>query len=430
MSEEKQERTLADKLRIAATVIEILILILGTSMSIHYTGRALKYDKGYSWYYAFAALGIVFIVILFIWLTSKFAWALGLAFVIVYFFVAGFAAMLCEAHACTVEDELAAQKKAQEAMESSAATDPSKATDPTEATDPTATSETKAPSGPITKEDLYGQYVCEEPGFPDLFTITLRQDGTFDYYEGSSSSYFGGGAWELSENRVTLHDVDYGEEWDFFFTVEDGCLVFDKGASHHFIYTNPPDKVRFLRMDQVDETWLANLEEQGWEADRKRIEGLKEEVAKMEDERKKYLNQAHEFSFQGTDFTGLVWFDASDHQVNVSIPIKIWVEDADGKMLWYTSIGHLPETQNAFYLYTSENGTNYLIEYDVNYSYHFDMFTLNSVGDIMDETACDFPATATMEQRREFNETAKKYVMNAKPLIGTSGGGVAVDMTN
>lgn len=409
MSEEKQERSLPDKLRIAATVIEILILILGTSMSIHYTGRALKYDKGYSWYYAFAALGIVFIVILFIWLTKKFAWALGLAFIIVYFFVAGFAAMLCEAHACTVEDELAAQKKAHEA------------------TDPTATSETKAPSGPITKEDLYGQYVCEEPGFPDLFTITLRQDGTFDYYEGSASSYFGGGAWEFSENRVTLHDVDYGEEWDFFFTVEDGCLVFDKEASHHFIYTNPPDKVRFLRMDQVDETWLANLEEQGWEADRKRIEGLKEEVAKMEDERKKYLNQAHEFSFQGTDFTGLVWFDASDHQVDVSIPIKIWVEDANGKMLWYTSIGHILETQNTFYLYTSEDGTNYLIEYDANSKHHFDMFTLNSTGEIMDETTYDVPATI---DRNGFNEKTKEYVTNAQLLIGTSGGGVAIDMTN
>lgn len=427
MSEEKQERTLADKLRIAATVIEILILILGTSMSIHYTGRALKYDKGYSWYYAFAALGIVFIVILFIWLTKKFAWALGLAFIIVYFFVAGFAAMLCEAHACIVEDELAAQKKAQEAMASSAATDPSQATDPTEATDPTASSETKAPSGPITKEDLYGQYVCEEPGFPDLFTITLRQDGTFDYYEGSSSSYFGGGAWELSENRVTLHDVDYGEEWDFFFTVEDGCLVFDKEASHTFIYTNPTDKVKFVPMDQADLSWLESLEDQGLQEALERMQRLKEEMAKTEDERKKYLSQVHVFPFQGTDFTGIVCFDASNHQVDVSNAIRLWVKDTNGQTLWYDSIGHIPETQNTFYLYTSEDGTNYLIEYDANSKHHFDMFTLNSAGEIMDETTYDVPATI---DRNGFNEKTKEYVTNAQLLIGTSGGGVAVDMTN
>lgn len=127
------------------------------------------------------------------------------------------------------------------------------------------------PSASISLKELYGQYICEEPGFPDMFTISLNEDGSFSYYEGAASSYIGAGAWELSENRVTLRDTGYGEEWDFFFTVQDGCLVFDKKASHRFIHTDPVDGIRFLRRDSVDDAWIEDLEMRGWKKDLERV---------------------------------------------------------------------------------------------------------------------------------------------------------------
>ena len=142
-------------------------------------------------------------------------------------------------------------------------------------TSPTTKTEKDAnrtePSGSVTREDLYGQYICEEPGFPDMFTISLNEDGSFSYYEGAASSYIGAGDWELSENRVTLRDTGYGEEWDFFFTVQDGCLVFDKKASHRFIHTDPVDGIRFLRRDSVDDAWIEDLEMRGWKKDLERV---------------------------------------------------------------------------------------------------------------------------------------------------------------
>ena len=110
------------------------------------------------------------------------------------------------------------------------------------------------PSVSVSLEDLYGLYICEEPGFPDMFTICLNDDGSFSYYEGTFSSHIGGGTWEFSENRVTVKDVVLGEERDYYFTVEDGCLVFDKKASHGFIYTDLADGVRFLRLRTQERT--------------------------------------------------------------------------------------------------------------------------------------------------------------------------------
>ena len=106
----------------------------------------------------------------------------------------------------------------------------------------------------VSREDLYGLYICEEPGFPDMFTISLNEDGSFSYYEGTFSSHIGGGTWEFSKNRVTVKDIVLGEERDYYFTVEDGCLVFDKKASHGFIYTDLADGVRFLRLRTQERT--------------------------------------------------------------------------------------------------------------------------------------------------------------------------------
>ena len=287
-------------------------------------------------------------------------------------------------------------------------------------------SETKIVAETITKEALYGQYVCEEPGFYDMFTVDLYDDGRFSYYEGSASSYMGGGSWELVENQVILRDVDYGEEWDFYFKVEDECLVFDKNASHGFIYTDPTDGVRFLPMERVDEAWLADLEERGRGKELETIEQRRKEMAETEDERKKMLSQVNQFPFHGTDFEGLLCFDASYMQVDVSMPIWIWVEDAEGNKVWQSTIAFAKEAANDFYVYTMED-VDYLIEYNANSKKHFDMFTLDALGNMVGETVYDVPQTTDLEV---FNTEVKKYVTNAKLIIGTTGGAISIDLSS
>ena len=110
------------------------------------------------------------------------------------------------------------------------------------------------------REDMYGQYICEEPGFGGMFTVDIRKDG-FSYHEGGSSSYLGGGSWSLSENRLTLKDRGYGEKWNIFFDVVDDCLIYDREASHPFLYVDLPDGTKFVNKENVDEAWLANLKE-------------------------------------------------------------------------------------------------------------------------------------------------------------------------
>ena len=280
------------------------------------------------------------------------------------------------------------------------------------------------PSASISLKELYGQYICEEPGFPDIFTINLNEDGLFSYYEGTASSYFGGGSWELSGNRVSLKDVNYGEERDFFFTVEDGCLVFDKNASHGFIYTNLADGIRFLRRDNVDDAWIEDLKARGLKKEQERVNNFGKALEEFEDTRNRILSHVNQYPFQGADFSGFVCFDASKHQADVSMPVWIWVENASGERIWQTAIGHLTETQNDYYLYEAEDGTDYLIEYNANSKYHFDMFSLDLTGEKVDELVLDVSETT---DKATFNTTGKRYVMTAKLIIGTTGGALSID---
>ncbi len=341
--------------------------------------------------------------------------------VIVFFIIIGMIACIWK-HKDVEDKNIEKQVK----IDAHTYTDERSITEVEESAETVETIETEAttPITSITSENLYGEYICEEPGFPDLFTISINEDGSFSYYEGSASSYFGGGAWNLSGNRLVLKDVDYGEEWDFFFTVEDGCLVFDKNASHWFIYTDLVDGIRFLRRDTVDDAWIEDLEARGLKNDVERMNNTGKEIEESEDARKKILSQVNRYPFQGSDFSGFVCFDASKHQADISMPVWIWVENDAGERIWQTTIGHMPETQNAYYLYETEDGTDFLIEYDANLRYHFDMFSLDMTGEKVDELLLDVPETTDKDV---FNTKGKQYVMDAKLIIGTTGGPVAID---
>ena len=47
-------------------------------------------------------------------------------------------------------------------------------------------------------------FVRENGGFGGDFTITLREDGTYEYYEGFLSSYIGTGTWTVEDGMLIL----------------------------------------------------------------------------------------------------------------------------------------------------------------------------------------------------------------------------------
>lgn len=88
-------------------------------------------------------------------------------------------------------------------------------------------------------------FVRENGGFGGDFTITLREDGSYEYYEGFLSSYIGTGTWTIEDGVLILTEQG---GWDFVyrFTVQDGALVYRAAGSSAFIYVKAADGDRFL----------------------------------------------------------------------------------------------------------------------------------------------------------------------------------------
>ncbi len=98
-------------------------------------------------------------------------------------------------------------------------------------------------------------YIRDAGGFGGDFAVTLNQDGTFSYYAGLLSSYIGMGTWTQEDGVVCL--ADEGLEGSagiqrYYFTVEDGNLVFQAEKSAKFMYVDVKDGERFSR--RADET--------------------------------------------------------------------------------------------------------------------------------------------------------------------------------
>ena len=98
-------------------------------------------------------------------------------------------------------------------------------------------------------------YVRDAGGFGGDFTITLRQDGGFEYYEGLLSSYIGSGTWTREDGVICLADEvlkDSAGIRRHYFTLEDGDLIFRAEGSAAFMYLDVEDGERFSR--RADET--------------------------------------------------------------------------------------------------------------------------------------------------------------------------------
>ena len=89
-------------------------------------------------------------------------------------------------------------------------------------------------------------YTYESEGIMGSFTITLYDNGTFHYYEGMASSYYGVGIWKQEGSIVTLaDDEEMGYPLVNTFKLDDDDLIFMEQGSSNFIYVELQDGERF-----------------------------------------------------------------------------------------------------------------------------------------------------------------------------------------
>ena len=118
------------------------------------------------------------------------------------------------------------------------------------------------PPYPITEDDIVNKvYVYEKEGFSGDFTIEIKADGTFTYYEGMLSSHIGSGEWTYTDTdrMLTLFEkmvrLDENGNWEQFtqsysFWVEEDTLIFvNKGSDNglgNFLYVKVKDGEKFF----------------------------------------------------------------------------------------------------------------------------------------------------------------------------------------
>ena len=89
-------------------------------------------------------------------------------------------------------------------------------------------------------------YVYENEGILGSFTITLYDDGTFTYYEGNASSYFGVGTWKQDGNLITMtDDGEGGYGLVNHFTLDGNDLIFIEQNSYNFVYVKVKNGEKF-----------------------------------------------------------------------------------------------------------------------------------------------------------------------------------------
>ena len=111
----------------------------------------------------------------------------------------------------------------------------------------------------MTKDDIVDKiYVYEKDGCGSDFTIEIKADGTFTYYEGMLSSHIGGGEWSYSDGMLTLYEKTsrFNDAYkleevmnSYSFSAEKDTLIFvDKGledGSDNFRYVKVKDGEKF-----------------------------------------------------------------------------------------------------------------------------------------------------------------------------------------
>lgn len=90
-------------------------------------------------------------------------------------------------------------------------------------------------------------YIYEKEGCGGSFTIQIKDDGTYTYYEGYLSSYIGMGDWVLDEGILILSDdKEMGYPFVNRFRVDIDDLFFISENSSNFLYVKVTDGERFI----------------------------------------------------------------------------------------------------------------------------------------------------------------------------------------
>lgn len=101
---------------------------------------------------------------------------------------------------------------------------------------------------------IYGTYVRENQNDIMPFSITLNEDGRYQYFECGISSHIGMGGYTFKDNIVTLVDgnipgVNGSLTCTYKFRFEDGKLIFLAEESDDFMYIKLPDGAEFKWME-------------------------------------------------------------------------------------------------------------------------------------------------------------------------------------
>lgn len=108
----------------------------------------------------------------------------------------------------------------------------------------------------MTKDNIVDKiYVYEKDGCGSDFTIQIKADGTFAYYEGMLSSHIGIGEWSYSDGMLTLFEKTsrFNEAYEleevinpYNFSVEKDTLIFVDKGSGNFRYVKVKDGEKFF----------------------------------------------------------------------------------------------------------------------------------------------------------------------------------------
>ena len=112
--------------------------------------------------------------------------------------------------------------------------------------------------------NIYGTYARGNESDPIPFTVTLWEDGVFQYYEAGISSHIGLGNYTFENGIVTLVDeaipgVDGSLTRKYKFLYQDGNLVFLARESDKFTYITPPDCAVFQYVKPGDDVWKPEI---------------------------------------------------------------------------------------------------------------------------------------------------------------------------
>ena len=90
-------------------------------------------------------------------------------------------------------------------------------------------------------------YIYEKITGDSAFSITINEDGTFTYTEGTVGTYNANGKWTYQDGIITLDD-NLSEDFNFVnnFIYSDGALVFFSEGSTNFPTVTVEDGDKFI----------------------------------------------------------------------------------------------------------------------------------------------------------------------------------------